>query len=110
MSRASLCVICKADLSSGPWLDAAGMPLHCSWVPPGAGRTIYAIVSAHISCMGVLQLQQVLAGMQDEVNKLGTAPLVYVPVQRRLSELLATGQASSPETPGASRFSLLEIE
>lgn len=32
-----------------------------SWVPPGGGASVWAIVSAHIECLTLVQCEQVLA-------------------------------------------------
>jgi hypothetical protein len=119
----STCVLCKRPIGNGEFM-VDGYPAVVGWVPPGTPSTsVYAIVTAHLRCCGVLQLRQALECWEQDRErdrKAGhgyrTPAAIEAVVARRLSELLARGVsdngASPPKADGTegTRFSLLEVD
>ena len=106
----SSCIFCKRPVTAEEHM-VDGEPAVCSWTPPGAGKSVYAIVTAHLRCMGVPQLQQALACWQDEAKQRGWMSQIQIVVEKRLSELLAGGRRDdSPSPPTGSRFENLELD
>ncbi len=109
----SICVMCKKELLPEESMKD-GRPAICAWVPPGAGKSVYAIVSAHIACMGVVQLQQAVKSIGDDVERTSSKirPMVLMVIERRLSEFLANPPAAPPlpTRDSSDRRHLLEID
>lgn len=105
----STCVLCKQPIVNGEFM-IDGRPAVCGWVPPGAGKSVYAIVTAHLHCMGVLQLQQFLTDSEDDTKRRGYPAAIVPEAERRLSELLAVGDRGGVAPPTGSRFENLELD
>lgn len=107
----STCLVCNKEITDGEYM-VNGKAAVCAWTPPGAGKSVYAIVSAHLNCMTVDQLQQMRKCCEDEASKRGYPSLIFYEVERRLSHLLAGGaRGSAPSgVNDGSRFSWLEVD
>ena len=119
----SKCVVCDREVTAKEHM-VNGEPAVCSWIPIGAGESVYAIVTAHLSCMSVAQLQQCTDSWKrdDEIAKdagtyRGFAAAIESVVARRLSRLLARGEdvhggkeVPAEKAAGPDRFSLLEVD
>lgn len=107
----SKCLVCSKEITDTEYM-VDGRPAVASWIPYGAPQSVYAIVTAHITCMTEHQLTQALKSWEIETKKRGYPALVVGVVEARLSHLLAGG-ARGPAPNGndeGSRFSWLEVD
>jgi len=86
----SICINCNQEISP---VIVDGRPVICAWTPPGAGKSVYTIVSAHIMCMTIDQLRQCLESHKAENEQRGYMSQADIEVERRLSWRLASEPA-----------------